>query len=104
MLKLQGQYHIDKFKLTKADQSADFQLIITKRGKAEANKPKEYLLLKQAGSFKYVSSLYPSASFTSSAKGDIWLFDYQQAKYQLHINRAENRAIITLEGQNKGEA
>jgi hypothetical protein len=95
--KLIGNYLLDKANLLPATPS-DFSLVITKRHKTSLNKPKEYLLLKQSGSYKYLSSLYPINENRGILEPIIWELEYKGAWYELKLNKLTNRAEIRLIG------
>jgi hypothetical protein len=94
MANLVGIYEIENANLYPS-QASDFHLVISKRHKASARKPREYLLLKQAGRFIYISSLYPQ----SASDAQNWQFDWQGSTYLLTLDRAENKAEIRSDRQ-----
>lgn len=96
MANLVGTYEISKANLYPAHQ-ADFHLIISKRHKASSRKPKDYLLIYQAGIFRYISSLYPataSDASTGSSEAQIWHLEHKGMNYELRLNKAGNQAEI----------
>jgi hypothetical protein len=95
MTKLIGIYQIEKSKLYPSHCS-DFHLVISKRHKASARKPIDYLLLKQAGKFIYLSSLYSTNHTEEHLQADLWHFEVKGIHYELSLNKAENKAEIRL--------
>lgn len=96
MSKLVGSYELSKANLYPTHQ-ADFHLIISKRHKASARKPKDYLLIFEAGRFQYLSSLYPVIASdvpASSLEAEIWHLEHQRVNYELSIDRFAYKAEI----------
>lgn len=93
MSKLCGQYQTDKSNLLKAGT----HLVIATRRKESPNKPKNYLLLKESGGFKYLSGLYPFTGDLEPISGvQFFSLDYQGEDYLLCLNAAKNEAKISL--------
>lgn len=95
MANLIGIYQIEKSRLNPSHCS-DFHLVISRRHKASVNKPADYLLLKQSGKFIYLSSLYAATGDLKQLQADLWHFEVKGAHYILRIDRAQNKAEITL--------
>lgn len=96
MTNLVGTYQIKKANLYPSHQ-ADFHLIISKRHKASSRKPKDYLLIYQAGIFRYISSLYPatcSEASAGSSEAQILHLEHKGTDYELRLNQAANQAEI----------
>lgn len=98
MAKLIGIYQIEKSRLNPTHCS-DFHLVISRRHKASANKPADYLLLKQSGKFIYLSSLYAATGDLKQLQADLWHFEVKGTHYILRIDRSENQAEISLKKQ-----
>ena len=88
MVNLIGKYQISKSNLV----NNSLHLVISERKKAEINKPKRYLLLKQGEkSFKYISSLYPSKESEIAYE-----IDFNGIKYILYLDAENSIAKIDL--------
>jgi hypothetical protein len=92
MANLIGQYHTDNSNLVKPD----LHLVIATRKKTTPKKPLKYLLRKDKGGFRYLSSLYLFEPETGEKEGFLrFSFDYEGKIYLLTIQKAVNQATIT---------
>lgn len=91
---LVGRFHIDKSNLLKPD----LHLVIGTRRKPSPNKPKNYLLIKAAGQFSYLSSLYPFDQDmpVRSQEAQIFSLEWQGVDYLLTLNTGLKQAEISL--------
>lgn len=91
---LVGRFHIDKSNLLKPD----LHLVIGTRRKPSPNKPKHYLLIKAAGQFSYLSSLYPFDQDmpVRSLEAEIYSLEWEGVNYLLTVNTGLKQAEISL--------
>ena len=86
MVKLIGQYRIDKSNLLRPD----LHLVIGTRKQPSPSKPKNYLLHRQGKRHQYLSSLYPAPVSLTDAQ--IWQLEFEGQQFTLTVNEAANVA------------